>query len=205
MIRQLKKYKNNQWIKMPKILDFFKKWVYNNKAIEKILEEWEQIPLFNYEKEKKLAKIEEKVESLIKQNIENLGYELYDVEYVKEAKDYFLRIYIDSKKGIDLEDCEKVSNNITELLDKEDVIPEQYFLEVSSPGIERTLKREKHLKDNIGNEVQIKLFKPFEGKKQYKGILKDFDETKIEIVNQNEEQIEIDRKNISQIKTVYNW
>ena len=205
MIRQLKKYKNNQWIKMPKILDFFKKWVYNNKAIEKILEEWEQIPLFNYEKEKKLAKIEEKIESLIKQNIENLGYELYDVEYVKEAKDYFLRIYIDSKKGIDLEDCEKVSNSITELLDKEDVIPEQYFLEVSSPGIERTLKREKHLKDNIGNEVQIKLFKPFEGKKQYKGILKDFDETKIEIVNQNEEQIEIDRKNISQIKTVYNW
>ena len=187
------------------MLDFFKKQVYNNIAIEKILEEWEQIPLFNYEKEKKLAKIEEKVESLIKQNIENLGYELYDVEYVKEAKDYFLRIYIDSKKGIDLEDCENVSNSITELLDKEDVIPEQYFLEVSSPGIERTLKREKHLKDNIGNEVQIKLFKPFEGKKQYKGILKDFDETKIEIVSQNEEQIEIDRKNISQIKTVYNW
>lgn len=80
------------------MLDFFKKQVYNNIAIEKILEEWEQIPLFNYEKEKKLAKIEEKVESLIKQNIENLGYELYDVEYVKEAKDYFLRIYIDSKK-----------------------------------------------------------------------------------------------------------
>ena len=152
-----------------------------------------------------MAKIEEKVENLIRKNIEELGYELYDVEYVKEAKDYFLRIYIDSKKGIDLNDCEKVSNNITELLDKEDLIPEQYFLEVSSPGIERVLKKEKHLSDNIGNEVQIKLFKPFEGQKQYKGILKGFDETEIEIVNQNEEQIEIDRKNISQIKTVYNW
>ena len=152
-----------------------------------------------------MAKIEEKVENLIRRNIEELGYELYDVEYVKEAKDYFLRIYIDSKKGIDLNDCEKVSNNITELLDKEDLIPEQYFLEVSSPGIERVLKKEKHLSDNIGNEVQIKLFKPFEGQKQYKGILKGFDETKIEIVNQNEEQINIDRKNISQIKTVYNW
>ena len=187
------------------MLDFFKKQVYNNIAIEKILEEWEQIPLFNYEKEKKLAKIEEKVESLIKQNVENLGYELYDVEYVKEAKDYFLRIYIDSKKGIDLNDCEKVSNTITELLDKEDIIPEQYFLEVSSPGIERVLKKEKHLKDNIGNEIQIKLFKPFEGKKQYKGILKGFDEIKIEIFDQNEKQIDIDRKNISQIKTVYNW
>ena len=151
-----------------------------------------------------MAKIEEKVENLIRKNIEELGYELYDVEYVKEAKDYFLRIYIDSKKGIDLNDCEKVSNNITELLDKEDLIPEQYFLEVSSPGIERVLKKEKHLSDNIGNEVQIKLFKPFEGQKQYKGILKGFDETKIEIVNQNEEQINIDRKNISQIKTVYN-
>ena len=91
------------------------------------------------------------------------------------------------------------------MLDKEDLIPEQYFLEVSSPGIERVLKKEKHLSDNIGNEVQIKLFKPFEGQKQYKGILKGFDETKIEIVNQNEEQINIDRKNISQIKTVYNW
>lgn len=152
-----------------------------------------------------MAKIEEKVESLIRKNIEELGYELYDVEYVKEAKDYFLRIYIDSKNGIDLNDCEKVSNNITELLDKEDLIPKQYFLEVSSPGIERVLKKEKHLSDNIGNEVQIKLFKPFEGQKQYKGILKGFDETKIEIVNQNEEQINIDRKNISQIKTVYNW
>lgn len=152
-----------------------------------------------------MAKIEEKVENLIRKNIEELGYELYDVEYVKEAKDYFLRIYIDSKNGIDLNDCEKVSNNIIELLDKEDLIPEQYFLEVSSPGIERVLKKEKHLSDNIGNEVQIKLFKPFEGQKQYKGILKGFDETKIEIVNQNEEQINIDRKNISQIKTVYNW
>lgn len=187
------------------MLDFLKKQVYNIKAIEKILEEWEQIPLFNYEKEKKLAKIEEKVENLIKQNIEELGYELYDVEYVKEVKDYFLRIYIDSKKGIDLNDCEKVSNSITELLDKEDVIPEQYFLEVSSPGVERILKREKHLTDNIGNEIQIKLFKPFEGQKQYKGMLKSFDEAKIEIIDQNEKQINIDRKNISQIKTVYNW
>lgn len=152
-----------------------------------------------------MAKIEEKVEQLVKDPIEKLGYSLYDVEYVKEGPEYYLRIYIDKESGIDLNDCEKVSNNITELLDKEDLIPEQYFLEVSSPGIERVLKKEKHLSDNIGNEVQIKLFKPFEGQKQYKGILKGFDETKIEIVNQNEEQINIDRKNISQIKTVYNW
>ena len=152
-----------------------------------------------------MAKIEEKVESLIEPKVQELGYNLYDVEYVKEGKEYYLRVYIDKDTGISLEDCELVSNNINELLDQADYIKEQYFLEVSSPGIERILKKDKHLKDNIGNEVQIKLFKPFEGKKQYKGILKDFDETKIEIVSQNEEQIEIDRKNISQIKTVYNW
>lgn len=79
-----------------------------------------------------MTKIEEKVENLLKEKIENLGYELYDVEYVKEGKDYFLRIYIDQETGISIEDCEKVNNEITDMLDKEDYIKEQYFLEVSS-------------------------------------------------------------------------
>ena len=150
-----------------------------------------------------MANIEEKIESLTSKPINDLGYELYDVEYVKEGKDYFLRIYIDSEKGIDLDDCEKVSNAITEILDKEDYIKEQYFLEVSSPGVERVLRKEKHLNDNLGVEVQIKLFKPLDGQKQYKGILKDFNNDYITIFVT--EEIKIDRKNISQIKTVYNW
>jgi ribosome maturation factor RimP len=150
-----------------------------------------------------LANIEEKIENLTSKTINDLGYDLYDVEYVKEGKDFFLRIYIDSQKGIDLEDCEKVSNAITEILDKEDYIKEQYFLEVSSPGVERVLRKEKHLKDNIENEIQIKLFKPLDGQKQYKGILKDFNNDYITILNNQE--IKIDRKDISQIKTVFNW
>lgn len=150
-----------------------------------------------------MANIEEKVESLTSKIIKDLGYELYDVEYVKEGKDYFLRIYIDSEKGIDLNDCEKVSNAITEVLDKEDPIKDQYFLEVSSTGVEKVLKKDKHLEANIGNEIQIKLFKPQEGKKQFKGLLKSFDKDYITI--SNDEEIKIDRKNISQIKTVYNW
>ena len=150
-----------------------------------------------------MANIEEKIESLTSKTINDLGYELYDVQYVKEGKDYFLRIYIDSEKGIDLDDCEKVSNAITELLDKEDYIKEQYFLEVSSPGIERILRKEKHLKDNLEAEVQIKLFKPLDGQKEYKGILKDFNNDYITIFTT--EEIEIDRKNVSQIKTVFNW
>lgn len=150
-----------------------------------------------------MANIEEKVENLITKTINDLGYDLYDVEYVKEGKDYFLRIYIDSEKGIDLDDCEKVSNAINELIDKEDYIKEQYFLEVSSSGVERVLRKDKHLKANLGKEVSIKLFKQINGKKQYKGILKDFDENFITILEQ--EEIKIDRKNVSQIKTVYNW
>ena len=150
-----------------------------------------------------MANIEEKVESLISGEINNLGYELYDVEYVKEGKDYFLRIYIDSKKGIDLNDCEKVNDGIMELLDEADYIKDQYFLEVSSPGVERVLRKEKHLKDNIGCEIQIKLFKQLDGKKEYKGTLKDFDKEYVTIFTDSE--IKIDRKNISQIKTVYNW
>ena len=150
-----------------------------------------------------MANIEERVESLCSEVIKNLGYELYDVEYVKEGKDYFLRIYIESEKGIDLNDCEKVSNIITELLDKEDPIQEQYFLEVSSTGVEKILRKDQHLKSNIGTEIRVKLFKPIDGKKEYKGILNSFDKEYITISNEN--TIKLDRKNISQIKTVYNW
>lgn len=150
-----------------------------------------------------MANIEEKVENLISKTINDLGYDLYDVEYLKEGKDYFLRIYIDSEKGIDLDDCEKVSNSVNELIDKEDYIKEQYFLEVSSSGVERVLRKDKHLKANLEKEVNVKLFRGVNGKKQYKGILKDFDENSITIFD--DEEIKIDRKNVSQIKTVYNW
>ena len=151
-----------------------------------------------------MANIEEKVETLLKEKIEKIGYDLYDVEYAKVGPNYFLRIFIDKKDGIDLEDCEKVNNEIMDELDKADYIKEQYFLEVSSPGVERILRKEKHLEQNIGNEIHVKLFKKDEnGNKEYQGILKEFDEQKITL--QNEEKIEIQRKNISQIKTVYNW
>jgi ribosome maturation factor RimP len=151
-----------------------------------------------------LAKIEEKVESLIEPKVQELGYNLYDVEYVKEGKEYYLRVYIDKDTGISLEDCELVSNNINELLDQADYIKEQYFLEVSSPGIERILKKDKHLKDNIGAKVQIKLFKPVNGKKQYEGILKNFNESNIEIETASA-TLEIERQNIGQIKTIFEW
>ena len=88
-----------------------------------------------------MTNIESKVENIVIPIIEKLGYELYDVEYVKEGKDYYLRIFIDSKNGISLDDCEKVNNEITDLLDEVDYIKEQYFLEVSSTRGRKSIKK----------------------------------------------------------------
>ena len=149
--------------------------------------------------------IEEKVKNLIEPIINNLGYELYDVEYSKEGKNYYLRVYIDKNSGIDLNDCEKVNNAINETLDEADYIKEQYFLEVSSTGIEKVLKKDKHFQKNIGKEISVNLFKKDEnGKKEYVGILEKFDENVITIKSNNQ-LIQINRKNISLAKTVFNW
>lgn len=153
-----------------------------------------------------MASIEEKVESLIKEKIQGLGYELYDVQYAKEGKDYFLRVFIDKEDGIDLNDCEKVSNEINPLLDEKDIIKEMYFLEVSSPGIERVLRKDEHLKDSIGKEIEVKLFKTIEKQKEFVGTLEDYNEEKIILgLEENEEKIEIERKNISLMKLKFNW
>ncbi|MGN1269775.1 MAG: ribosome maturation factor RimP [Clostridia bacterium] len=166
--------------------------------------------------------MEEKIETLIGKTIEELGYELYDVIYEKEAKDYYLRIFIDTPKGISLEDCEKVNDVINPLLDEANYIKEQYFLEVSSPGIERVLRKDKHLQSSLEKEVEVSLYSPIslnsdeieEKKKKGKknttknivGILKSFDKEKITITsNELEETIDIQRKNISNIKLKYNW
>ena len=177
-----------------------------------------------------MANIEEKVESLIKKPIEDLGYTLYDVQYVKEGQNYFLRVFIEKPNGsIDLNDCEKVNDGINDILDKADYIKEQYFLEVSSTGLEKVLRKDEHLRQNIGNTIQINLFKPINleidlekedgskekakkkktnkksASKELIGELKDFNENNIDLKLENGEIIHIDRKNISQIKTVFDW
>ncbi|MBE5805940.1 MAG: ribosome maturation factor RimP [Clostridiales bacterium] len=151
-----------------------------------------------------MASIEERIENLIESTINVLGYELYDVEYSKEGKDYFLRIFIDKPEGIDLNDCEKVNDSINDLLDRADYIKEQYFLEVSSPGIERILRKDKHLEKNIGGLVEIKLFKAIDNKKVIQGVLKEFSKESI-VIETEDRNLEIDRKDISVIKMVYDW
>ena len=149
-----------------------------------------------------MAKVEERIETLIKDTIENIGYDLYDVEYAKEGPNYYLRIFIDNKNGIDLNDCEKVSNAINEMLDESDIIKEQYYLEVSSPGIERIIRKDKHLEQNKGKQIEVKLFKKDKnGNKSYIGELEDFDAETITI--KNEKEITIERKDIASMRTIY--
>ena len=150
-----------------------------------------------------MAKIEEKVESLVKDKIEKIGYELYDVIYTKEGSNKILRIVIDSEKGISLDDCEKVNNEIKETIDEANPIEEQYFLEISSPGIERLLRKDWQLKKFKGTDVNIKLFKKDEnGKKEYTGTLGDITESTLDVEAEGE-NITINRKIISQVKTIY--
>ena len=198
--------------KISKTLDFMAKIGYNIKEHKKTQKSRSQSysSIVNgriKEKGGLMAKIEEKVEELIKDKIENIGYSLYDVEYAKEGPNYYLRIYIDSPNGIDLNDCEKVSNEINDVLDEANYIKEQYFLEVSSPGIERILRKDSHLEQNIENQVEVKLFKKEEnGNKNYIGKLKKFDEDTITVEATDKiDEVKIERKNIAQIKTVFDW
>jgi ribosome maturation factor RimP len=152
-----------------------------------------------------MANIEAQVENLLKPIIEDsLGYDLYDVIYAKEGKDYYLRIVIDKENGIDLIDCEKVNDAINDILDEKDIIKDQYFLEVSSPGLERTLRKEKHFKENLGEKVVLKLFRPLNKKKEYTGILKDY-ENNIIIIELENETIEFNLKDIVSVKTVFDF
>lgn len=125
---------------------------------------------------------EEKTEKLLEPIAEANGVEIYDVEYVKEGSDFYLRAYIDKQEGVNIIDCENVSRALSDALDKEDFIPDAYILEVSSPGLGRTLKKDKHLQKSIGEEIEIKLFKPIDKCKEFAGVLDSFDGDSITIL-----------------------
>ena len=127
---------------------------------------------------------EAKTEALLQPMVDERGFELVDVEYVKEGSDYYLRAYIDKPEGVNILDCENVSRALSEALDKADFIPDAYILEVSSPGLGRTLKKDKHLQKSIGEEVEIKLFKPIDKCKEFSGILDRFDADTVTITEE---------------------
>ncbi|MGG7143806.1 ribosome maturation factor RimP [Clostridium nigeriense] len=121
----------------------------------------------------------EKIYQLVRPVADELSYEIYHIEYVKENGEYYLRIYIDKDGGITLTDCEKLSRRVSDIMDEEDPISVAYFLEVSSPGLNRGLYTDDHYKNQIGKEVFIRFTKSFEGKKNIKGTLKEVNEDSV--------------------------
>ena len=144
----------------------------------------------------------ESVEKLVLPLIENHKFEFVEVEFVKEGADWFLRIYIDKPGGIGHDDCQLISNEISPLLDEKDIITEAYFLEISSPGLERPLKTDKDFEKYRGEEVELKLFKPMEGVKKFTGTLKGLIDGFIVISNDKGLEVRFEREKISVIKRV---
>ena len=129
--------------------------------------------------------------------------EIYDVEYVKEGSEWYLRCYIDKEAGININDCETVSRALSDALDRVDFIEDAYILEVSSPGLGRQLKKDKHFQKSLLSEVDVKCYKPVNGAKDFTGILKAFDENTItlEIASDKEKQdVTFNRKDIATVK-----
>ena len=132
------------------------------------------------------------------------GVEIYDVEYVKEGSDWYLRAYIDKPEGVNILDCENVSRALSDKLDEEDFIDDAYILEVSSPGLGRTLKKDKHLEKSLGEEVELRLYKPKDKQKEFAGILKAFDENSVTIETQEEEKV-FARSEIALIRLAFDF
>ncbi|GAB3067123.1 ribosome maturation factor RimP [Virgibacillus ainsalahensis] len=120
-------------------------------------------------------------EELLQPILEEKDLQLVDIEYVKEGKDWFLRISIDKAGGVDITECGDVSEELSEKLDETDPIKEAYFLEVSSPGAERPLKTKDDFLENLNKNIFVKLYEPIDGHKEYEGILKDFINDKLTI------------------------
>ncbi|RZS92836.1 ribosome maturation factor RimP [Cuneatibacter caecimuris] len=142
---------------------------------------------------------EQQAEALVLPIIEQNGFELVDVEYVKEGGSWYLRAYIDKPGGITVDDCEIVSRAFGDLLDEKDFIEDSYILEVSSPGLGRPLKKDKDFDRNMGSEVEIRLYKAQNGSKEFTGILKAYDKSAVTIDTGNEE-LTIERTAIALIR-----
>lgn len=136
--------------------------------------------------------------NLFKPVVIELGYEFYYLEFVKEEGENYLRVYIDNNNGIGLDDCEKVSRRISEILDEEDPIQDSYYLEVSSPGIFRTLFTDEHLNRYLNSTISLNLNKLYEGKRKFEGKLMKFDSNNI-IINYKSIDLSIPRDIIDKI------
>ena len=145
------------------------------------------------------------VREIISETVTGLGYSIWDVEYVRESAQWILRVTIDKPGGITIDDCEKVHRAIDPLLDEADPIDNSYYLQVSSPGIERGLRTDEHIKSCIGEKVELKLFAPMNGSKSLTGKLAGVDTGNIYISADDDETLPVPKDKISRIQTVYDF
>ena len=135
-----------------------------------------------------MAKVTETVAALAAPIVEQAGCSLWDVEYVKEAGEWFLRVYIDKEGGVSIDDCEAVSRPLSDLLDEADPIEGSYTFEVSSAGADRVLKKPEHFEQFMNSEVEVKLYRPREGRKEFVGLLRGYEDGGVTLEVGNEAQ-----------------
>ncbi len=148
---------------------------------------------------------EARTEEILVPFLKEQGLDLFDVEFVKEGSEKYLRAYIDKDGGVTIDDCETVSRFLSDVLDREDFIPEAYILEVSSPGLGRQLKKDRHLEKSLGKAVDVKLFAAVDGEKEFSGTLERFDKDVLVLQKEDGTAMDIDRKNIALIKLSFDF
>ena len=153
----------------------------------------------------KREEYEQKTEEILQPIVDANGFELVDVEYVKEGGTWYLRAYIDKPGGITVDDCELVSRAANDILDEKDFVEDSYVFEVSSPGLGRPLKKEKDFARSIGEEVEIRTFRPINRQKEFIGILETYDKETVTIELEEEEKMQINRSDIALIRLAFDF
>ena len=146
-----------------------------------------------------MAKVTDTVAALATPVIEAAGCTLWDVDYVKEAGQWFLRLYIDKEGGISIEDCEAVSRPMSDLLDEADPIEGSYVFEVSSAGADRVLKTPEHFEQFMNTEVEVKLYRPREGRKEFVGLLQSYADGGV-VIDMNGQSAEFTKQEIALVR-----
>ena len=153
----------------------------------------------------KREEYEAKVEAWLLPLLEKYKFELVDVEYVREAGLWYLRAYIDKEGGITVDDCEVVSRELGDWLDKEDFIADSYILEVSSPGLGRPLKKEKDFARSLGKDVEVRLYRPINRQKEFTGALKAYDADTVTLSMEDESELVLEKSDIALIRLAFDF
>lgn len=153
----------------------------------------------------KKEEYEQKAETLIQPIIDRHGFELVDVEYVKEGGNWYLRAYIDKEGGITVDDCEVVSRAFGDKLDEQDFIEDSYILEVSSPGLGRPLKKEKDYARSMGKELEIRTYRAIDRQKEFYGVLHAYDENSVTIITEDGSEQTFGKEDIALIRLAFDF